>query len=85
MRELIKVNRRAGLEKRIAQKKYEYLYAAIMLSISVILYLYYKMNDENSTPLLVMTASIIGTLIGIKIKHISDKEELKNMNDKKNL
>lgn len=85
MRELIKVNRRTGLEKRIAQKKYEYLYAAIALSITVILYLYYKMNGENSTPLLVMTASIIGTLIGIKIKHISDKEELKNMNDKKNL
>lgn len=85
MRQLIKVDRRAGLEKRIAQKKYEYLYAAIALSISVTLYLYYKMNGENSTPLLVMTVSIIGTLIGINMKHIADKEELKNMKDKKNL
>lgn len=82
LRQLLHRNRLAGLEQRVAQKKYEYTVLAVMLIIALLLHMYYKMNDMDTSRLFGFTVAIFGAAVGTNMRHIVDRQEIKEIKEK---
>ena len=82
LRQLLHRNRLAGLEQRVAQKKYEYAVLAVMLIISLLLHMYYKVTDMNTSGLFGFTVAIFGAAVGTNMRHIVDRQEIKEIKEK---
>ncbi|UBH08300.1 hypothetical protein [Macrococcus armenti] len=82
LRQLLNTDRLAGLERRVAQKKYEYVVIAIILIISGLLYMYYKSNDLDTSGLFGFTVAIFGAAVGTSIRHFVDRQEIKELKEK---
>lgn len=82
LRQLLHTDRLAGLERRVAQKKYEYVVIAIILIISGLLYMYYKSNDLDTSGLFGFTVAIFGAAVGTSIRHFVDRQEIKELKEK---
>lgn len=82
LRQLLNTDRLAGLEKRVAQRKYEYIMIAVITLCCGLLHLYYNANDIHSPGLYAMSFTILGTIIGSFIKASADKQEIKEIKQK---
>ena len=82
LRQLLHTDRLAGLEQRVAQKKYEYTVLAVILIISGLLYMYYKSNDLDTSGLFGFTVAIFGAVVGTSIRHFVDRQEIKELKEK---
>ena len=82
LRQLLHRNRLAGLEQRVTQKKYEYAVLAVMLIISLLLHMYYKVTDMNTSGLFGFTVAIFGAAVGTNMRHIVDRQEIKEIKEK---
>ncbi|PKE44505.1 hypothetical protein CW666_04595 [Macrococcoides caseolyticum] len=82
LRQLLHRNRLAGLEQRVAQKKNEYTVLAVLLIISLLLHMYYKMNDMDTSWLFGFTVAIFGAAVGTNMRHIVDRQEIKEIKEK---
>lgn len=82
LRQLLNTNRLAGLEKRVSQRKYEYIMIGFVTICCGLLHLYYKANDIHSPGLNAMSFTILGTIIGSFIKASADKQEIKEIKQK---
>lgn len=82
LRQLLHRNRLAGLEQRVAQKKYEYAVLAVMLIIALLLHMYYKVTDMNTSGLFGFTVAIFGAAVGTNMRHIVDRQEIKEIKEK---
>ncbi|MCO4097686.1 hypothetical protein KFV08_10365 [Macrococcoides canis] len=82
LRQLLNTDRLAGLERRVAQKKYEYAMIAIILIISGLLYMYYKSNGMDTSGLFGFTVATFGAAIGTSIRHFVDRQEIKELKEK---
>lgn len=82
LRQLLNTDRLAGLERRVAQKKYEYTVLAVILIISGLLYMYYKSNDLDTSGLFGFTVAIFGAAVGTSIRHFVDRQEIKELKEK---
>lgn len=82
LRQLLHRNRLAGLEKRVSQKKYEYAVLAVILIIALLLHMYYKMNDMDTSGLFGFTVAIFGAAVGTNMRHIVDRQEIKEIKEK---
>ncbi|UBH22065.1 hypothetical protein LAU42_09995 [Macrococcus armenti] len=82
LRQLLHTDRLAGLERRVAQKKYEYTVLAVILIISGLLYMYYKSNDLDTSGLFGFTVAIFGAAVGTSIRHFVDRQEIKELKEK---
>ncbi len=82
LRQLLHRDRLAGLEQRVAQKKYEYTVLAVMLIISLLLHMYYKMNDMDTSWLFGFTVTIFSAAVGTNMRHIVDRQEIKEIKEK---
>lgn len=85
LRQLLNTNRLAGLEKRLSQKKYEFLAIVIALLCCGILHMYYKASDIYSPSLLPIFTSIAGSGFGLWIRASMDKQEIKEIKEKQSL
>lgn len=82
LRQLLNKNRLAGLEKRVSQRKYEYI-GIVMISIfCIILHLYYNAKNIHSPILTTITFTLIGSMIGTFIRASADKQEIKEIKRK---
>ncbi|WP_211552637.1 hypothetical protein [Macrococcoides canis] len=82
LRQLLHRDRLAGLEKRVSQKKYEYAVLAVMMIISLLLHMYYKLNDMDTSGLFGFTVAIFGAAVGTNMRHIVDRQEIKELKEK---
>ncbi|QTQ07783.1 hypothetical protein J9174_10345 [Macrococcoides canis] len=82
LRQLLNTDRLAGLERRVAQKKYEYAVLAVMMIISLLLHMYYKLNDMDTSGLFGFTVAIFGAAVGTNMRHIVDRQEIKEIKEK---
>lgn len=82
LRQLLHRDRLAGLEQRVAQKKYEYAVLAVILIFSLLLHMYYKMNDMDTSWLFGFTVTIFGSAVGTNMRHIVDRQEIKEIKEK---
>lgn len=82
LRQLLNTNRLAGLEKRVSQRKYEYIMIGFVTLCCGLLHLYYKANNIHSPGLNAMSFTILGTIVGTLIKASADKQEIKEIKQK---
>lgn len=82
LRQLLNTNRLAGLEKRVSQRKYEYIMIGFVTICCLLLHLYYNANNIHSPGLNAMSFTILGTIIGSFIKASADKQEIKEIKQK---
>jgi len=82
LRQLLNTDRLAGLEQRVAQKKYEYAVIVIILIISGLLYLYYKLNEMDTSWLFGFAVALFSAAIGTSIRHVIDRQEIKELEEK---
>ncbi|WP_414048740.1 hypothetical protein [Macrococcus animalis] len=85
LRQLLNTNRLAGLEKRVSQRKYEYIIIVVVIVYCGSLHLYYKENNIDSAGLTTMTYTIFGAIIGTFIKASMDKQEIKEIKQKQSI